>query len=229
MTVELKPDPARLAVIRECMENYDIGDANAEWPNNVISRHAIVYSDGTIARRDDAVSHAVDADELALCEKLSDEAAEIMNGVIIGMGSESADTFSGFFIAAPAGSLPPSEIDEPLIRSRFGGTLFPPVTITVDPFSEDAMWWKEDILFHGEEEIKPETLIPWRSMNRWFNRQSAFADRAFVRIGDDELYRSDQDTWPKGTEMTGSVLPRLALGLTHNGSLVGLFGYVVYT
>jgi hypothetical protein len=29
-------DPDRLAVIRECMENYDVGDADAEWPNNVI-------------------------------------------------------------------------------------------------------------------------------------------------------------------------------------------------
>ena len=229
MIVELKPDPARLEVIHECMENYDVGDANAEWPNNVISRHAVVYRDGTIARRDDAVSHAVDADELALCEKLSGEVAEIMKGVIIGMGSESTDTFNGFFIAAPAGSIPPPRIDEPLIRSRFGGTLFPPVTITVEPFSEDAPWWKEDILFHGEEVIEPEQLIPWRSMNRWFNRQSAFVDRAFVRIGDDDLCLSDEDRWPKGTELTGSALPRLALGLTHNGSLAGLFGYVVYT
>jgi hypothetical protein len=229
MIIELKPDPARLAVIRECMENYDVGDANAEWPNNVISRYAVVYRDGTIALRDDAVSYAVDTDELALCEKLSGEAAETMNGVTIGMGSESDDAFKGFFIAAPAGSRPPSRIDEPLIRSRFGGTLFPPVTITVEPFSEDAPWWKEDILFHGEEDIEPEELIPWRSMNRWFNSQSAFVDRAFVRIGDDELYDTDEDSWPKGTELTGSVLPRLALGLTHNGSLVGLFGYVVYT
>jgi hypothetical protein len=229
MIVELRPDPARLAVIQECMENYDIGEANAEWPNNIISRHTVVYSDGTIARRNDAVSHAVDADELTLCERLSGEIVEIMSGVSIGMGSESDDTFNGFFIAAPVGSLPPSRIDEPLIRSRFGDTLFPPVTITVEPFSEEAPWWKEDILFHGEEEIEPEDLIPWRSMNRWFNSQSAFVDRAFVRIGDDELYRTDEDIWPNGTELTGSVLPRLALGLTHKGSLVGLFGYVVYT
>jgi hypothetical protein len=54
-------------------------------------------------------------------------------------------------------------------------------------------------------------------------------DRAFVRIGDDDLCLSDEDSWPKGTELTGSVLPRLALGLTCKGSLAGLFGYVVYT
>ena len=35
--------------------------------------------------------------------------------------------------------------------------------------------------------------------------------------------------YPPGTEITGCVLPRLALGLTAQGSLVGLFGYSVQT
>ena len=35
-----EPDPDRLLVIRECMENYDVGSDDAEWPNNIISRKA---------------------------------------------------------------------------------------------------------------------------------------------------------------------------------------------
>ena len=31
-------DPARLEPIRECMENYDIGDPDEDWPNNELYR-----------------------------------------------------------------------------------------------------------------------------------------------------------------------------------------------
>ena len=36
------PDDERKAVIAECTESYDVGDAGAEWPNNIISRRAVV-------------------------------------------------------------------------------------------------------------------------------------------------------------------------------------------
>jgi hypothetical protein len=54
---------------------------------------------------------------------------------------------------------------------------------------------------------------------------------AFIRIGDfDALHALESKRcYPKGTEMPGSVLPRLAVGLTRSGSLVGLFGYSVQT
>jgi hypothetical protein len=228
MNLHVQIDPNRLAVIGECMNNYNVGDADAEWPNNIISRRAVVYSDGTIARSADSVSHAVDAAELALCERLSDEVAQLMAGISVGMGSESDDVFRNFFIVALPGSAKPSVIDEALIRERFGGTLFPLVTITVEPFAENTVWWEEVALDGIESEAS--YFMPWQAMSAWFRQQSAFTATAFVRIGDKrELSGLPKASWPRGTVITGCVVPRLALGLTPNGSLAGLFGHVVQT
>jgi len=222
------PDPQRLAVISECMNNYDVGEAVAEWPNNIISRRAVVYRDGTIARGTDSIAHALNTAELALCERLSSEAAHLMAGVSVGMGSESDDVFRNFFIVSPPGSAKPIAIDEALIRERFGGTLFPPVTITVEPFAENTVWWGE-VALDGAESVS-RYFVPWRAMSAWFNQHPAFTAKAFIRVGDaKELSHLPEEAWPQGTVMPGGVLPRLALGLTHNGSLAGLFGYVVQT
>jgi len=52
----------------------------------------------------------------------------------------------------------------------------------------------------------------------------------FVQIGvSDELTEIDEDDYPEGTEMPGSVLPRMAVALTPAGSIVGLFGDVTHT
>jgi hypothetical protein len=228
MNLNVQLDSDRLSIIRECMDNYGIGGVDAEWPNNIISRRAVVYNDGTIARRGEGVSHTVDAAELALCKRLSDEAAQVMAGISVGMGSESDDVFRNFFIVGPPGSKKPSVIDEALISERFGGTLFPPVTITVEPFAENTIWW-EEVALDGEESA-PSYFTPWQAMSAWFKHQPAFITTAFVRVGDSQaLHRLPEESWPRGTVMTGSVLPRLALGLTHNGSLAGLFGFAVQT
>lgn len=118
-------DSDRLAVIRECMEHYEVGDPNAEWPNNIISRRTVAYGSGVIARQGDSVRHAVDPDELAICRRLSADAAKVMTGVAVGMGSESTDPFRAFFNAANVDEPAPNAITEDLIRARFGGTLFP--------------------------------------------------------------------------------------------------------
>ena len=66
-------------------------------------------------------------------------------------------------------------------------------------------------------------------MIQWFRARPEFVDTAFVRIGDGGIADVPEEQWPDGTEMTGCVFPRLALGLTRGGSLVGLFGYCVQT
>ena len=222
------PDPAKLSCIGECMENYDVGSPDADWPNNIISRKAIVYGSGVIARQGNPVRHAVDPDELALCQRLAGAVARLMKGVPVGMGSEGSDEFHQFFIAANLDEPPPSVIDEELIRSKFGGTIFPLATITVEPLVEEGTWW-EEVQSDGSES-GDEYFGPWRKMIEWFHSQPELTDSAFVRIGDQEdLSNLDQEQYPEGTENTGCVLPRLALGLTANGSLVGLFGYSVQT
>lgn len=223
-----EPDGDRFAVIRECTESYGVGDPDAEWPNNIISRRAVVYGNGVIARRGDTPRHATDPDELALCRRLADEAAGTMAGVSVGMGSEAGDPFRAFFIAANVDDPVPAAIDEGLIRARFGGTIFPPATVTVEPLTEAGVWWSEveaDGAGSGEGYFRP-----WRAMIRWFGGRPEFVDTAFVRVGDERaLWDLPRDRWPDGTDATGCVLPRLALGLTRHGSLVGLFGHCVQT
>lgn len=223
---DFEPDSERLAVIAECMQNYDVGDADAEWPNNILSRRAVVYGSGMIARGNAAKPRAVAAEELALCRRLAGEAAETMAGAEVGMGSESGDPFQGFFVAGAIDESVPSQIAEALIRARFGGTIFPPATITVEPLSEEGVWWSEVEADGAESD--PDYFAPWRAMLGWFSEQPEFVSAAFVRIGDRQaLSDLPEEEWPEGTEITGCVLPRLALGLTRSGSLAGLFGYSV--
>jgi hypothetical protein len=226
------PDPDLLEILRECTENYDVGDSEAEWLNNILSRKTIVYGSGRIARRGDPVRHNVDPGELALCKSLAGEAAELMAGVWVGMGSESADTFRAFYIAANADDPVLEAIDESLIRSGFGDTIFPPATISVEPLAETGQWWAEVEAdagaLSGEEH---ETYLrPWRALIRWFGARPELKDSAFIRIGEyDALNELDRGSYPEGTKIPGCVLPRLALGRTRAGSLVGLFGYSVQT
>jgi hypothetical protein len=240
------PDPARLAALRACIDNYDVGDPDAEWPNNMLSRRTVVYASGVIARSSDRIKHDVDPDELDLCRRLASEVAALMDGIEVGMGSESGATFHEFYIVANLDDPVPGEIDERLIREKFGGTIFPPATIAVEPLKEEGVWWSEILLDAGDEEggQREAYLRPWRDMIAWFGRQPEFISSAFLRIGDrqelweweDSRHRRDmagsggsEDQDLAGTSLSPCVLPRLALGLTRNGSLVGLFGYIVQT
>jgi hypothetical protein len=172
----------RLAVLAPCMGAEGDADDEAEWPENLLSRRTRVYESGRIVRAGDDVRHAVDPDELALCRRLASEAEGIVRGVDVGMGSESSSRFQAFFVAADVGVVPPSRIDEALVRRAFGGAIFPPATLTVEPLEETGTWWSE-VLQDGEGQ--PDSYFaPRRALVAWFRRQEAFADAAFVRIGE---------------------------------------------
>src|SRR5438046_479855 len=129
---DFEPDPAGLAVLGACVGQPGDNPAS-EWSANVLSRRTVVYGSGAIARRGDPVRHHVDPDELALCRRLAAEASGLLDGIDTGLGSESALHFRGFFMAANADEPVPPRIDPALIRARFGGTIFPLATITVEP------------------------------------------------------------------------------------------------
>ncbi len=249
------PDADRIAVLRECMPRYDAGDSQAEWPHNILSGRTVVYGSGVIARRGDPVRHYVDAEELALCRRLAEEASGLLQDIGLGLSSESNQDYRGFYIAANMDEPVPERIDADLIRSKFGGTIFPLATISTEPISEESAWWSSvlraaevldeyeemerdlfgDDLDDEEEETESDSqrfLARWRAMLRWFCEQPEFKDVAFVAIGDyDEFRKLEQmeTPLPAGTETLGSSFPRLFLGLTRGGSLVGLFGHVVLT
>lgn len=96
-------DPEKLDTLRVCIDNYDVGASNAGWPNNILSRQTVVYGNGTIARSGEDVTNRVDADELPLCQRFAAEVTKIMDGVEVGMGSESGDTFHSFYVTANVG------------------------------------------------------------------------------------------------------------------------------
>ncbi|HTI51126.1 MAG TPA: hypothetical protein VL475_09245 [Planctomycetaceae bacterium] len=223
--ISFPPDPTLQAAIQECLERYDVGDPGAEWPNNILSTKAVIYTSGRIARKGEPVTHQVDPDELDLIKRLAHDALKVVAGVSVGMGSSASDPFREFYSAANMNEEHPEKIDEALIRARFGGTIFPPATISVEPFAESGTWWSE-VVADGEGDGK--YLYPWRNVIHWFRTQPDFVDAAFVRIGDSELLAQlDDSDCPPGTKLPGCVLPRLALGLTKQGSLAGLFGYSV--
>jgi len=219
--------PSNLTTLAPCMDPDGGEDEEAEWRNNLLSARTVVYQSGVIARQGDSVHHAVDPEELALCGKLAGEAASIMKGASVGMGSESSASFTEFFVAANADPPRPTRIDEEFVRRAFGGTIFPPATLTVEPLKEMGVWWSE-VLADGDGQ--PDAYFaPWRALMAWFARQP-FVDSAFVRIGDyGALLALERASYPEGTDSPGCVFPRLAVGLTRAGSLAGIFGHVVQT
>ena len=64
----------------------------------------------------------------------------------------------------------------------------------------------------------------------YFKDSPHLSGASFVRIGDLEALQDlDTKSYPDGTEINGCVLPRLAVGLTNQGSIAGIFGYSVQT
>lgn len=228
---DFTPDPQRLAVLAECIADYGIDEGNSEWTNNIISKKTVVYGSGVIAKQGEIVDHNVDPKELELCQQLADQVCQIMGNIDVGMGSESSTPFQPFYIVANIDDPIPEKIDIELIRSKFAGTIFPPATITVEPLEEAGIWWSE-VLEDADGSEEEEYLQPWREMMAWFQTQDAFKDTVFVRIGDYNVFYQGQyneDEFPEDIGDPGCVFPRFAVGLTHHGSLAGIFGFTVQT
>lgn len=235
-------NPSLVPPLQECQDSYEIGDPTAEWPNNVISTKARIYENGTIAREGETPDFRVDSEELALVRRLSQELADAMQGVEVGMLSEASSTFHAFFITANEGDAVPAAITEEFLREKFGGTIFPPANITIEPLKAEGIWWDEAISSwdadeedwedeDDSEEAEPaERPSPYHRLIASFQARLEISNPVFIRVGDyTTLRRMNKKGFPPGTEMPGSVFPRLAVGLTAKGSLVGLFGVSVQT
>lgn len=211
------------------MKNYDVGDRKFDWPNNMISTQCVVYGDGKIRRKGDEVSFFVDPEELCLCQKLSSEAHRSNPRAYFDFGSAETNRVWPFFVCSNVEKRAPKQITEELIWQSFGGTIFPLATITVEALNEEGIWWEE-----AERDIEGDPdfdllMEPYRELCRWFHSQKAFVSTAFVRIGDSRLMMDlRRNEYPDGTRMVPSHLPRLALGLTKQGSLVGVMGHTVH-
>ena len=231
MLIHDKPEQKRRKMLLKCMDNYDVGDRESDWPHNMISTHAVVLISGAIVRRGTTIARKIDSAELGLCRRLAKSACTQIPHLHFDIGSEESNPVWEFYVAAEIGKKAPKRITATFIRSRFGGTLFPPTTITVEPLKEKGVWWSEVVNCSGEtgEELE-KYLRPYRNIIEWFTNRQEFVSTAFVRIGDvKKLAYLSESEYPEGTKLEPCVLPRLALGLTVKGSLAGIFGYTVQT
>lgn len=221
MIHDCSPDPARLAPFEACCDAYGMDDLDpaSEWPWNVLSKRTVVFSCGAFARSGERFEHSHDPDEAARCARLAARAAEIMGGVEVGMGSEASTRFSPFFVVANvAAEVPRSDrIDVACVQAAFGGTLHPDADVDVEPLREEGSWWRAVLDDHDGVRDLADQLAPWRALMAWFGAAPEFVDRAFVSIGGDP------------DEASYTAFPRLAVGLTGAGSLVGISGWAVLT
>ncbi|AFY57148.1 hypothetical protein Riv7116_4734 [Rivularia sp. PCC 7116] len=214
-------DPEYFEPISECADavGMECENPGSEWPWNVISMNATAYSCGAICRVGDEMEHNHSAEELAMCKRLASEIAELAKDISWGAHSASIVAPSPFYVVANIGAEVPVKIDKKLIRRIFGGTIYPPAKILIEPLQERGEWWSYVIGgFIDDEEDNDHFLQTWRDMIAWFHKQPELHGQAFVQIGEDMLHEDENGA---------CVFPRLALAITKAGSVVGLWNRVV--
>jgi hypothetical protein len=217
--------PPSHQVLTECMKTsgmkHDFPDqAHRDWVGNIISRQAVVYSCGAIGRAGETLEHNHLPIELELCRQLSQGAADIMAGQFIGLGDEGDHELLPFYVTANQGTSAPLKITEAVVRSAFGGTLYPQAAIAIAPLETGGEWWQEVVASCEGYAENEETIEAWQHLVQWFAGQSDLHHPVFVSIS---------NFWDTPDGNGSCVLPRLAVALTTAGSLVGLISCVVYT
>lgn len=217
------------AAFAESVDDYgspsDV-DPTYEWPNSVLSSRTVVYGSGVVARKGEPVEHRVDPTELARCKRIARDAARILRGVSVGMGSESDSGWAPFYQVLNVGEKAPARLSEAWLRARFGGVICPHTLVSVEPLREKGRWWELSCGSFDDEAL----LAKWRELIGFFRGHEELMRPSIAVIGDSDYVEAKSGTPPKPDDvMHGSVLPRMPFALTHHGSIVGLFGHVVWT
>ena len=230
-------DPERLAPLRPCMESCGPEKPRDDWDQSCIHPQTVAYSCGRLAYPGGPNDHDHDPEELIRCRTLAAEAADVIAGVEINL-SEASSTLDAFFSTANRGDTA-TELTPEVVRTTFGGTIYPSAKIIVEPFGERGLAWQNFVAISPEEYANHPTVYGerleaavgnarrewqrrfelWRPFLDWFQSHQGLRSGSFVMVGDRDL--SDQNF--------GCVFPRLVLGLTPAGSLVGVCGHAVHT
>src|SRR5262249_20082829 len=136
--------------------------------------------------------------------------------------SEGSSQLRPFFVTANRDDTTPDAIDPALIRAAFGGTIYPQAEITVAPLEERGWAYDVFVVTQDDKGGLPTTGTRderWRALMNWMKDKAQFRDAAFVMVGNNPL--SDTNY--------AACFPRLAVALTHTGSLVGVCGHSVQT
>ena len=229
-------DAKRLAPLGPCMICSGPTSPRDEWNHSCIHPRTVAYSCGRLAYPGGPNEHDHEAAEITRCKALATEAGQMIAGVSLNL-SEAESTLEPFFVSANRGQTG-SELSPDYIRSSLGGVVYPAAKIVVEPLVEDGVCWQHfaaspdasERLSPSQRESLKATLEEgrrldearierWRKFIRWFQSKEELLNGSFVMIGD----RSLSDT------NFACVFPRLVLGITRSGSLVGVCGHAVHT
>ena len=220
-----KPNPSRLGVLAECRKSSGPADNGEEWPGQFLSTRTVAFSCGMLGRQGDSIVHNHDAEELKRCRRLAAEAAEIMEGVLIGGNDESDHTLDLFWIPANVGDPVPKKITETVFRKAMRDTVYPGALLVIEPFKKTSDWWKRVSALHPDYHIvpeqmpdEPERVAKWKRLFEWFRKHADLHSPVYIGFKESTDGKFD-----------ATVYPRLFVALTASGSLVGLATCVVWS
>lgn len=171
-----------------------------DWPHNIVSLNTVATGTGIVHLYQAETKHSPKAGELDHCRQLAQAVAAKLQGILPYDG-DSPTPFLPFYLVAGSRERAKTMSDQ-LIRKAFRDTLFPKVPIELHPL--DQTFLNED-------------RAGWASFVDWAGTQTELSQLTYVSIG----YDTGQEP------NYAAVFPRLVLGLTHAGSLVGACGSVV--
>jgi hypothetical protein len=222
-------DPDRRLRLSPCMESSGPENVRDEWDNAVLHPHTVVYSCGRPARPGGPNDHDHPPGEIDLARRLSAGAAALI-GEEDTIGSERDGGHDPFFLTANRGDPLPDAITPDVVRRLFGGVIYPAAEIVVEPLEERGKWWEAVRWHYGFEpdgmhrnpaagKEREAQVNRWRALVKWFREQPELRGAWYVALGDNPLSATNG----------ACVFPRLHVGLTRAGSLVGTWTAVVHT
>ena len=184
-----------------------------------LSPQTVAYSCGIIARFQDSVVHAHEPEELKRCHRLANEAAQTVKGLLIGLNDEGDHTLDPFCIPVNSGDPAPTQVTEQVFRSSMRGTIYAGAILEIEPFTKSGEWWKIVSKVDPswpDEPGKLQEIALWSKLYDWFAAQK-------------ELHSPVYIGFKEPAEDFAVIYPKLFVGLTAAGSLVGLATCVVWT
>ena len=235
-------DVERLMPLRECMECCGPDAPRDEWNHSCIHPQTVAYSCGRLAYPGGPNEHDHDPEELALSRRLASGARAVCRGLEVNL-SESSSALASFFVTSNRETPVPDRLTSEIVRTAFGGTIYPQAEIIVEPLEVGNRGWvqiadSEDGELHmppgleshySRDQIESlrktsraeweKRVARWHAVLDWFEAQGELHGNSFVLIGDNPLSPTN----------FGCVFPRLILRITKAGSLVGVCGHAVHT
>lgn len=206
-------DPVALELIAALQPFFDDGDGGAEnsdydpddprrigWPHNIISLDTVATPTGMVHLYHSPMIHTPPPGELEHCRTLA-------TALVAALGKrrpkgDHPTPFRPFYLVASEGDPIPNQLTSDFIHAAFYETIYPDTPIEIVPINDAFV---ED------------DRADWADFVRWLTTQEDLTQTAYVEIG----YDTGQEP------NYAAVFPRLVLGLTKNGSLVGACGSIV--